>query len=410
MDYKFSIISPAHKKTPYLIELYKSIVAQTYENWEWILWLNNKLKEKDLPEEIKNDKRVKIYRTESKSTSVGYHKHHAFHKGSGDILVEVDHDDIITPDCLEELNKAYQDPEVGFAYSDVAVLDDNFVPYNEAHGWTYYRHKHGDKNLYVMNTWKPTSHSVGLIWYAPDHVRSWRTNLYHEIGGHNVELDICDDHELMIRTYLKSKMYHIPKPLYLYRVYGENTYLQRNAQIQVKTVELQRQYAYQLAERDAELKGLLKVDMGGGLFPRPGYLTVDQEGADITCDLNDGIPLPDNSVGVLNASHVIEHLRDPIKTMREIHRVLAHGGWAMIEVPSTDGRGAWQDPTHVSFWNEHSFWYYTDWTKAQYIRNKDIRFQVYRLETFEMAPHIPVVSAWLVAIKDEQRLPGELKI
>jgi len=35
---------------------------------------------------------------------------------------------------------------------------------------------------------------------------------------------------------------------------------------------------------------------------------------------------------------------------------------------------------------------------------------VYRLETFEMAPHIPVVSAWLVAIKDEQRLPGELKI
>ena len=410
MDYKFSIISPAHKKTPYLIELYKSIVAQTYENWEWVLWLNNKLKEKDLPEEIKNDNRVKIYRTESKSTSVGYHKHHAFHKGSGDILVEVDHDDIITPDCLEELNKAYQDPEVGFAYSDVAVLDDNFVPYNEAHGWTYYRHKHGNKSLYVMNTWKPTSHSVGLIWYAPDHVRSWRTNLYHEIGGHNVELDICDDHELMIRTYLKSKMYHIPKPLYLYRVYGENTYLQRNAQIQVKTVELQRQYAYQLAERDAELKGLLKVDMGGGLFPRPGYLTVDQEGADITCDLNDGIPLPDNSVGVLNASHVIEHLRDPIKTMREIHRVLAHGGWAMIEVPSTDGRGAWQDPTHVSFWNEHSFWYYTDWTKAQYIRNKDIRFQVYRLETFEMAPHIPVVSAWLVAIKDEQRLPGELKI
>ena len=410
MDYKFSIISPAHKKTPYLIELYKSIVAQTYENWEWILWLNNKLKEKDLPEEIKNDKRVKIYRTESKSTSVGYHKHHAFHKGTGDVLVEVDHDDIITPDCLEELNKAYQDPEVGFAYSDVAVLDDNFVPYNEAHGWTYYRHKHGNKSLYVMNTWKPTSHSVGLIWYAPDHVRSWRTNLYHEIGGHNVELDICDDHELMIRTYLKSKMYHIPKPLYLYRVYGENTYLQRNAQIQVKTVDLQRQYAYQLAERDAELKGLLKVDMGGGLFPRPGYLTVDQEGADITCDLNDGIPLPDNSVGVLNASHVIEHLRDPIKTMREIHRVLAHGGWAMIEVPSTDGRGAWQDPTHVSFWNEHSFWYYTDWTKAQYIRNKDIRFQVYRLETFEMAPHIPVVSAWLVAIKDEQRLPGELKI
>lgn len=410
MDHKFSIITPAHKKTPYLVVLYNSIAAQTYENWEWILWLNNDLTEKDLPQKIVKDERVKIYRTEEKSTSVGFHKHHAFHKGEGDVLVEVDSDDIITPNCLEELNKAYQDSEIGFVYSDVAILDDDFVPYNEAHGWTYYRYEYKDKNLYVMNTWEPTSHSLGFIWYAPDHIRSWRTNIYRDIGGHNVELDICDDHELMIRTYMKTKMCRVPEPLYIYRITGDNTYLERNAAIQTKTVELQRQYAYQLAERDADLKGLLKVDVGGGLFPKPGYMTIDQEGADITCDLNEGIPLPDNSVGVINASHIIEHLKDPIKTMREIHRVLAHGGWVFIEVPSTDGRGAWQDPTHVSFWNEHSFWYYTDWTKAQYIRNKDIRFQTYRLDTWEMAPHIPVVSAWMVAIKDKQRLPGELNI
>ena len=410
MDHKFSIITPAHKKTPYLVVLYNSIAAQTYENWEWILWLNNDLTEKDLPQKIVKDERVKIYRTEEKSTSVGFHKHHAFHKGEGDVLVEVDSDDIITPNCLEELNKAYQDSEIGFVYSDVAILDDDFVPYNEAHGWTYYRYEYKDKNLYVMNTWEPTSHSLGFIWYAPDHIRSWRTNIYRDIGGHNVELDICDDHELMIRTYMKTKMCRVPEPLYIYRITGDNTYLERNAAIQTKTVELQRQYAYQLAERDADLKGLLKVDVGGGLFPKPGYMTIDQEGADITCDLNEGIPLPDNSVGVINASHIIEHLKDPIKTMREIHRVLAHGGWVFIEVPSTDGRGAWQDPTHVSFWNEHSFWYYTDWTKAQYIRNKDIRFQTYRLDTWEMAPHIPVVSAWMVVIKDKQRLPGELNI
>ena len=126
-------------------------------------------------------------------------------------------------------------------------------------------------------------------------------------------------------------MCRVPEPLYIYRITGDNTYLERNAAIQTKTVELQRQYAYQLAERDADLNGLLKVDIGGGLFPKPGYMTIDQEGADITCDLNEGIPLPDNSVGVINASHVIEHLRDPIKTMREIHRVLAHGGWASLK-------------------------------------------------------------------------------
>ncbi len=413
MDYKFSIITPAHKKTPYLKELYDSIVAQTYENWEWVLWLNNALYEEDLEEEIRNDERVVIYRTEDPSTSVGYHKHHAFHKGEGDVLVEVDSDDILMPECLEELNKAYQDETIGFVYTDVIPyhMTDEFVPYNADHGWTYHMLNWRDKDRYIMHSWQPTSHALSYIWYAPDHVRSWRTSIYRDIGGHNVDLDICDDHELMIRTYLVTEMFLVNKPLYVYRITGDNTWLERNQSIQEETVRLGHQWSQALAERDADKKGLLKVDIGGGLFPKPGYMTIDQEGADITCDLNEGIPLPDNSVGVINASHVIEHLRDPIKTMREIHRVLVHGGWAFIEVPSTDGRGAWQDPTHVSFWNEHSFWYYTNKSKAQFIRNNDIRFQAYRLDTFEMSPHIPCVAAHLVAIKDDSyRFPGELHI
>lgn len=410
MEYKFSIVSPSHKNTPYLQELYESLVAQTYENWEWILWLNGKFDRKKLPVEIENDERVKIYQCKEKNPNVGFHKNKAFDLGTGNILVEVDHDDMLTPDCLEELNKAYQDQEIGFVYSDTAIYDDDFVPYLSEHGWTHYTYEFRGKNLYVMNSWRPSSQSLSFIWYSPDHVRSWRKSVYQSIGGHNVELSICDDHELMLRTYLNTKMYHIQKPLYIYRVYGDNTYLERNDQIQSKTVDLYYEYGYQLAEKDAEDRGLMKVDIGGGLYPRSGYVTIDQEGADITCDLNDGIPLPDNSVGVLNASHVLEHLRDPIKSMREIHRVLAHGGWAMIEVPSTDGRGAFQDPTHISFWNEHSFWYYTNKNKADFIRNYDIRFQTYRLNTWDMAPHIPVVTAWLVAIKDEERFPGVLGI
>jgi glycosyltransferase involved in cell wall biosynthesis len=413
MNYKFSIITPAHKKNPYLEELYDSILAQTYSNWEWVLWLNNHLKEHNISERIRNDDRVKIFRTENTSKNIGYHKHHAFHKGTGDVLVEVDYDDMITSNCLEELNKAYQDENIGFAYSNAIQynMKKEFIPYNPAHGWSYSKVKFREEERYVMNSWHPSSHSLSFIWYAPDHVRSWRSDLYKKVGGHNQELEICDDHELMIRTYLNTNMYFIEKPLYVYRVTGNNTYLKKNSQIQKETVRLAYENVYALAEHDAEKNNLLKVDLGGGLYPREGYMTIDQHDADIICDLNDGIPLPDNSVGVLNASHVIEHLRDPIKTMREIHRVLAHGGWALIEVPSTDGRGAWQDPTHVSFWNEHSFWYYTDKSKAEFIRNKDIRFQSYRLDTWEMSPHIPVVTTNLVAIKEGgKRLPGILNI
>jgi O-antigen biosynthesis protein len=148
--------------------------------------------------------------------------------GTGDILVEVDHDDILTSDCLEELKKAFQEhPECGFVYSDDATyhMGDEFIPYSPAFGWTYENYDWNGKNLIAMKSFEPSSHAVSYIWYAPDHIRAWRRDIYHEIGGHNVDLSICDDHELMIRTYLVTKFHHIHKVLYIYRITGDNSFL-----------------------------------------------------------------------------------------------------------------------------------------------------------------------------------------
>ena len=264
---------------------------------------------------------------------------------------------------------------------------------------------------------KPSSHALSYIWYSPDHVRAWRATVYNEIGGHNPDLSVCDDHELCIRTYLKTKMHFIRKPLYIYRVTGDNTWLERNQLIQETTANLFNFWARSLAEKDARDKGLMMVDLGGGIDPYKNYKTVDiRSNADYVADLNEGIPLEDNSVGVLHAYHILEHLKDPVKSMREIHRVLAHGGWAFIEVPSTDGRGAFQDPTHVSYWNQNSFFYYTRQQQARYIDNKDIRFMEMKLNTYYpndwmKQNNIPIVSAVLCAVKDDSiRYPGLLEI
>jgi len=420
MDLKFSIITPEHapKNIPYLLDLWHSIQKQTYENWEWVLFLNNGCAPDHIPESIKNDPRVVVFWSFREDPNVGSIKHDAFSIGTGDVLVEADHDDMLTPDCLQRLNQAFQDPEVGFVYSDSAVLHmtGEFQPYDSGHGWSWREFEYRGKTLKAMRSFQPSSHSLAYIWYAPDHVRAWRRQVYHDIGGHNAQLSICDDHELMIRTYLATRMVHIPEVLYIYRITGDNTWLERNQAIQDKTRELFYQYGRQLAEHDARQRGLTCVDIGGGLNPYPGYMSVDlRDTADIKADLNDGIPLPDNSVGVLNASHILEHLHDKTRIMSEIHRVLAHGGWAFIEVPSTDGRGAFQDPTHVSYWNENSFLYYTDAYLANFIDNTTIRFQEFRRETWFPNDwlrnlNVSVTTAWLVAIKDGARLPGQLKI
>lgn len=288
-------------------------------------------------------------------------------------------------------------------------MTDQFHPYGAAFGWTHRKFTWKGKELISMDSFKPTSRSVAYIWYAPDHVRSWKTSVYKAIGGHNPELDICDDHELMIRTYLNSKMHHIPKTLYIYRVTGQNTWLERNQAIQTRTVELFYQYAWDLAVREARLRNLSVVELGGGINPKAGCdINIDLEEGNLQADLNNGIPLPDNSVGVINASHILEHLHDKHKIMCEIHRVLADGGWAFIQVPSTDGRGAFQDPTHVSYWNENCFWYYTRGDKALFIRNNTVKFQEYKLNTFYWEPrehNIAITDAWLTAIKSNERRP-----
>ena len=117
------------------------------------------------------------------------------------------------------------------------------------------------------------------------------------------------------------------------------------------------------------------LDLGGGHNSPPGYLSVDIANGDVVCDVRRGLPYPDASVGCVRAYDFLEHmprcvdsscrhgddggLRCAVGVMNEIYRVLVPGGFLVSRTPSTDGRGAFQDPTHVSFWNQNSFWYYT---------------------------------------------------
>jgi len=111
----------------------------------------------------------------------------------------------------------------------------------------------------------------------------------------------------------------------------------------------------------------MKLDLCCGPRKPDGYMGIDLipfKGVDKVYDLNFGIPLPDGTCDEVRAYDAIEHLRDGRNTMREIWRVLKPNGLVEILVPSTDGRGAWQDLTHVSFWNENSFGYWIndqDW-------------------------------------------------
>lgn len=59
------------------------------------------------------------------------------------------------------------------------------------------------------------------------------------------------------------------------------------------------------------------------------------------------IQYPDNSFDIIYCSHVLEHVLDDRKAMREFYRTLNTDGWAILNVPIS-GEKTFEDPSIVS--------------------------------------------------------------
>jgi len=410
-----SVITATHDEK-YLAEAWESLKGQTHTDWEWVLVPNGNA---DIPEGIRDDPRVAVY--PHPGGTIGALKRFACERARGEIVVELDHDDLLTPACLAEVHTALQDADL--CYSNHAeFVDGTWKPstYNASYGWEYRPFECYGHEFTEIVSFAPDARSMGLIWYAPDHVRAWRASAYWEIGGHNAELAVCDDHDLCSRFYLQKRVKWIDRCLYLYRRHPDQAFAQpeTNATIQRQTRQLQALYLYRLQERWADLNGLAKVDLGAAHGkPAKDWVGVDMRpwpGVDHVCEIPP-LPFEEHSVGIVRAVDFLEHVPGQVRLLNDVWRVLVDGGWLSSRTPSTDGRGAFQDPTHVSFWNENSFFYYTDRNFARYVPEIRCRFQGFRVATdypnaWCKEHKVPYVYADLAAVKTWRRRPGRISI
>jgi glycosyltransferase involved in cell wall biosynthesis len=226
-----------------------SLQRQTYRNWEWIIWDDSKDDKTylELLELQKKDIRIQVYKAPDHSGFIGEMKRRSCGVAKGKWLVELDHDDPISPylfQMIVDIQK--QHPETDFIHSDYAVIREDSKTDTD-YGGDYYTYGYGSHmyqwstdgftERYYLTLTNPiiNASNIRYIVGVPNHVRVWKTSLYHKINGHNENLPVVDDYELLIRTFLESKNW-VRIPYCMYFQYqnsgGDNFTNHRNALIQ----------------------------------------------------------------------------------------------------------------------------------------------------------------------------------
>ncbi len=263
-----SVYTPTYNSGDYLKEAYRSLREQTYQNWEWVVMddCSSDGTWERLNEMQKEDVRVRPFRSAKRMGKIGAVKDAATKLAMGSILVELDHDDMLTDRALEEVRSAFDaDPEVGFVYSNSSNFFENgtFQRFGDDFWKDRYRETEyrGKKWLECLN---PdiydrfgehfTQQFAWFLTVGPNHVRAFRRETFIKLGGYNPNLLVADDWDLYARFFLYSKCHHIDKMLYLYRIKDNwaNTTFTHNKAIQDHLALGRNHYAGEFERKNKE--------------------------------------------------------------------------------------------------------------------------------------------------------------
>ncbi|MDL1913529.1 MAG: glycosyltransferase family 2 protein [Bergeyella sp.] len=207
IDYKkspmlFSILIAHYNNSVYFTDAYKSILAQTYPNYEVII-LDDGSREEDflkISQLVQHDEKVKIYRnTENKGA--GYTKRKCIELATGDICGFLDPDDALMPEALAEIVSLYT-PDTVAIYSQIKICDEALK-----NGKTF-------PNSKQIKNGDPLFFNIS---FEVAHFFSFRRSAYFKTAGINPNLSSSEDQDLYLKLYEVGNFKFIKKILYLYR-------------------------------------------------------------------------------------------------------------------------------------------------------------------------------------------------
>lgn len=203
---KVSVIMSVYNGMPFLKDAVKSILNQTYKNFEFII-VDDASKDKTWSylKSLK-DPRVKIIKNK-KNLGLAASLNIALRLAQGDYVARMDADDVSLPKRFEtqvRFLKSHQDIDLCGTWVD--LIDDKRVRIGEK------KYPIKDKDIKkVLNWYSAIIHPTFMA----------RKKVYRKLKGYNPKFDLAEDYEFLLRAKREYKMANIPQKLLLWRFWDK---------------------------------------------------------------------------------------------------------------------------------------------------------------------------------------------
>lgn len=197
-----SIITPTYNREDFLGQAIDSVLAQTYQNFEFFIIDDGSTDNTRSLVESYADPRIRYYHQENQGQSVA--RNLGLSMAKGDFICFLDSDNYWFTDKLEKnLNAFESNPEADIVYGDGVSIDEQG---NEVSRVNMQRHSGRIAHLMLKDNFVSMNTTMA------------RRRCFDEMGGFSGKRRVADDYDLWLKFSARYNYLYIPEHMSYYRI------------------------------------------------------------------------------------------------------------------------------------------------------------------------------------------------
>jgi glycosyltransferase involved in cell wall biosynthesis len=205
-----SVCIPVYNGENYLLDSIKSALEQNYSNFELLILDNCSTDRTATIVRELNDSRMRYVRNDKNIGSIkNFNK--CLELAKGEYFLLLPHDDLLMPDSIINFVKGLEDPQVGFVYSSIRVV-------NADGELTHSKVNHDSDKLFSVE--ETVSDIIDN--FNPIQLAMARTSILQRLGGFDIKYGLfCDVHLWLKVAFDDWKSCYKKEPFFCHRAHSE---------------------------------------------------------------------------------------------------------------------------------------------------------------------------------------------